>query len=433
MFEQSTHDSTVRELERFSDTRELSTTLASYLSPEDQVLQSMADASPTKWHLAHTSWFFETFVLQAYYPNYQVCNAHYAVLFNSYYQAVGPQFKRAQRGQLSRPSVAEVYEYRQHVDQHIERLITEHVSSLNGETRDQIMQLLELGINHEQQHQELLLTDIKHALSQNPIRPAFLNTAQNRTLQAAEPQPELAWVEFMEGLYCVGHSGNSFCFDNELPAHKQYSSGFKLASRPVTNGDYLQFIESGGYREPNHWLSEGWAWVQENNIRCPLYWQHQDDQWTEFSLRGQIALDPARTACHLSYYEADAYAKWAGKRLPTEVEWEIASQGIALSGNVLALDELHPTSASGTADDRQLLQLFGDVWEWTSSAYSAYPGFRIADGAVGEYNGKFMINQMVLRGGSCATPAGHIRGSYRNFFPATAQWQFSGIRLADES
>lgn len=428
MFEQVTREADTRELERFFHTRNLSTQLASYLSPEDQVLQSMPDASPTKWHLAHTSWFFETFILQPYYPDYQAANPHYAVLFNSYYQAVGPQFKRAQRGMLSRPSVDEVLSYRQYVDEHIEQLLTTHLLSLASETKHKILTLLELGINHEQQHQELLLTDIKHALSMNPMRPAFLD---NSTVDAKTNAAELQWLDFVEGIYRIGHTGDSFCFDNELPLHKQYVGGFKLASRPVSNAEYLAFIEADGYQDPAHWLSEGWAWVQENQISHPLYWQQQDDEWTEFSLCGQIKLDPAKPACHISYYEADAYAKWAGKRLPTEIEWEVASHGVAVTGNLLDVSRLHPQpSAADKANS--LLQMFGDVWEWTSSPYTAYPGFRIADGAVGEYNGKFMVNQMVLRGGSCATPVGHIRGSYRNFFPAHAQWQFSGIRLADD-
>ncbi len=416
-------------LSRFEKTRGLSIELANHLSAEDQALQSMPDASPVKWHLAHTTWFFETFILKPYSAQYTTINPHYEVMFNSYYQAVGPQFKRANRSILSRPSATEVIDYRTAVDQKLTEFIDIELPDLNAGVQQEIYNLLVLGINHEQQHQELLLTDIKHALSFNPMLPAF----KKDTVTQLTPQQisSLSWTKFSSGVYDIGHADQThFCFDNELPQHKQYLAEFQIANRLITNKEYTDFILDGGYQNPQHWLSEGWAWVEENALSHPLYWRKTDQGWSEFSLNGLISLNPASPVHHVSYYEADAYSKWVGKRLPTESEGEVASHGLETKGNLLNPNKLKPEPVDTSND--QLQQMFGDTWEWTSSPYTAYPGFTIAEGAVGEYNGKFMVNQMVLRGGSCATPQGHIRPSYRNFFPAHTQWQFSGIRLASD-
>lgn len=397
--------------------RHLSAALCQPLEIEDYGVQAMADVSPPKWHLAHTTWFFETFLLRPYLEGYAEFHPGYGYLFNSYYEAVGDRHPRPQRGLLSRPTVAEVYQYRAHVDRAMERL-------LRQADHPAVAELTTLGLHHEQQHQELLLTDLKYNLALNPLRPAYRQDVA--PAKSISPTP-LEFVGFPGGLYDLGHQAPGFAFDNESPAHRVYLQDFALANRPVTNGEYLEFIADQGYQTAAHWLAEGWAMVQSEIWQAPLYWQQRDGDWWVFTLGGMKPVNPAEPVCHISYFEADAFAQWRGDRLPTEAEWEVAASGVAIQGNLLAADHLHPQPASG---NQKLQQLYGDVWEWTQSAYLPYPGFRPAPGAVGEYNGKFMCNQMVLRGGSCVTPPGHIRPSYRNFFPPSARWQFSGLRLA---
>ena len=384
-------------------------------------MQTMPDVSPPKWHLAHTSWFFETFLLKRFSSDYTEFHPLYNYLFNSYYEAVGARYPRPQRGLLSRPTVAEIYAYREHVDRAMERLF-----GGSDETPSEAAELITLGLNHEQQHQELLLTDLKYNLGQNPLRPVYQPRQEASGARGAAP---LDWLEFPGGLVEIGHEGPGFCFDNERPRHKVYLEPYRLASRLTTNGEYLEFIEAGGYQQPRHWLSDGWATVQAEGWQAPLYWEKSGRDWSVFTLHGLEPLDEDEPVCHLSYYEADAFATWAGRSLPTEAEWEAAAAGRPIEGNLFESGALHPrppqTAGVGLA------QLYGDVWEWTSSAYSPYPGFRPAAGAVGEYNGKFMCNQLVLRGGSCATSGDHLRPTYRNFFPTNARWQFSGVRLAD--
>jgi ergothioneine biosynthesis protein EgtB len=412
--------------ERFQTVRRESETLASRLTPEDQSIQSMPDVSPTKWHLAHTTWFFETFILGRFDPEYRVFDPAFHYLFNSYYEAEGPRHPRPQRGLLSRPSCADVSAYRDHVDAAIERLIT----AAPAEAWAEAAPLIELGLHHEQQHQELILMDIKHVFSLNPLLPAY-QPPRRRASAAAAP---LDWVEFPGGLVQVGHEGEGFAFDNETPRHRLWLEPFRLANRPVTCGEFTEFIDAGGYRDPEFWLSDGWAAIQAQGWQAPLYWRHDGDGWRVFTLSGENRLDPAEPVVHVSFYEADAFAKWAGKRLPTEAEWEHAAAGAALAGNLGDSHRYHP-AADGAASDSAggLRQMIGDVWEWTASPYTPYPRFRAASGAIGEYNGKFMSNQMVLRGGAAVTPAGHIRATYRNFFPPSARWAFSGLRLADDA
>jgi len=392
--------------------RRRSLMLAEPLSDEDCGAQSMPDASPVKWHLAHTTWFFETFILERFEQHFKPFHPAFRVLFNSYYNGIGDKHPRAQRGLLTRPGMAAVRAYRADVDARIARLLA-------ALPDDELTALLVLGLQHEQQHQELILTDVKHMLAQSALYPAYLDAA----LAPAPGAAALAWIRFDGDLTEIGHQGGGFCFDNELPRHRQYLAPFSLAQRLVTNGEYLAFIEAGGYRESGLWLAEGWDWVCQQGISHPLYWQRGGDgQWREFTLHGLQRLDPGRPATHLSLYEADACAHWMGARLPTEAEWEFAAAGAEpVSGS------LHPAGAGPGAG---LAQLFGHCWQWTSSSYAPYPGYATAPGALGEYNGKFMINQYVLRGSSCVTPAGHARASYRNFFPAAARWQFTGIRLA---
>jgi len=404
-------------LERFRAVRAASERIAAPLAIEDYVVQSMPDVSPAKWHLAHTSWFYEQFLLRPRLPGYAVFHERYEYLFNSYYEAVGPRHARPERGMLTRPTVDEIRSYRAHVDEHMLRLLA-------GTGRmDELVPLVELGLAHEQQHQELMLTDIKHVLSRNPLEPAY-----RADLAAAAPSPHagsLTWSAFEGGLVEVGTDGREgFCFDNETPRHRAWLEPFELADRPATNGEYLEFIRDGGYENPAHWLADGWAMVQQQGWRHPLYWS--DDLESQFTLGGRRTLDPAAPVCHLSLYEAHAFATWAGARLPTEAEWEIATLGQPVEGHFVDSERLEPASAGGHG----LRQLYGDVWEWTGSAYAPYPGFRPAAGAIGEYNGKFMCSQLVLRGGSCVTPTGHVRPTYRNFFYPHSRWQFTGVRLA---
>ncbi|HEY9626193.1 MAG TPA: ergothioneine biosynthesis protein EgtB [Coleofasciculaceae cyanobacterium] len=404
--------------DRYQQVRALSEKICQPLEAEDYVIQTMPDVSPPKWHLAHTTWFFETFLLVPYLPNYEVFHAQYGYLFNSYYEAVGQRHPRPQRGLLARPTVKEVYQYRAYVDEAMQTLWKER-----GDRAD-VAALMELGLHHEQQHQELLLTDIKHIFAINPLRPAY------RTDLPPAASPAIItdrWLDYPGGLSAIGYEGQDFAFDNESPRHPTYLQDFWLAARLVTNGEYLEFIEAGGYSKPEYWLSEGWAMLQTQSVQAPLYWEEIDGNWWVMTLGGFVPLNPHEPVCHVSFYEADAYARWAGKRLPTEAEWEVAAAQVSLQGNLLESGRLHPCAAIGTTRPDQL---FGDVWEWTQSAYLPYPGFQPATGAIGEYNGKFMCNQMVLRGGSCATPSDHIRATYRNFFPPSTRWQFSGIRLA---
>jgi ergothioneine biosynthesis protein EgtB len=408
---------------RYHAVRRTTERLCRPLAIEDHVVQAMPDVSPTRWHLAHVSWFFETFLVAPYLPDHQPPDAAYRFLFNSYYNEVGPQFSRAARGHLSRPTVAEVHAYRARVDDAMGRLL----ESVDAERLAGLAPLVELGLHHEQQHQELILTDIKFNLAVNPLRPAYHDVAP---VPGTAPPPA-GWRAFAGGLHPIGHEGPGFAFDNEGPRHAVYLRPFRLARRLVTSGDYLAFMEDGGYRTWAHWLSEGWRTVQEWGWRAPLYWERRDGQWWTQTLSGLQPLDPHAPVAHVSYYEADAYARWRGARLPTEQEWEHAAAGAAIRGNLQETGVFHPLPLAG-GDQADLGQLFGDVWEWTQSPYVAYPGYRPPAGAVGEYNGKFMVNQMVLRGGSCVTPRSHLRASYRNFFPPDARWQFSGLRLAED-
>jgi ergothioneine biosynthesis protein EgtB len=424
--EQAGAENRAAERERFAAIRQESEGIAANLSPEDQAIQSMPDVSPTKWHLAHTSWFFETFILGPFDPAYRVFDPDFAYLFNSYYEAVGPRHPRPNRGLLSRPTVDAVGAYRDHVTTGMLRLTRE----AGEEAWRQIAPLVELGLNHEQQHQELILMDIKHVFSVNPLLPAY-QAPRPYALPAAPAA--LAWVEFAGGLEEIGHAGPGFAFDNEGPRHKVWLEPFRLACRPVTCGDYLEFVSDGGYHRPEFWLSDGWATVQQQNWQAPLYWRCENGAWRIFTLSGERRLEGAEPVCHVSFYEADAFARWAGKRLPTEAEWEVAAHAVPMTGNLADAGHFHPCPDTVTAEcESALRQMIGDVWEWTASPYVPYPRFRPVSGAIGEYNGKFMSNQMVLRGGAAVTPAGHIRTTYRNFFPPSARWAFSGLRLAED-
>jgi ergothioneine biosynthesis protein EgtB len=413
-------------LDRLRATRRLTEVLAAPLAPEDQVVQSMDDVSPTKWHRAHTTWFFETFVLGPHQPGYRPVHPTYDYLFNSYYEQVGDRHPRNRRGLISRPTCDEVAEYRQAIDRSLDEL----VAGADPATVAVITPLLELGTHHEQQHQELLLMDIKHVFSCNPQRPAYrLGT----TATGSAAPPSVGWVDVdAPGIVEVGHDGGGFAFDNEGPRHEALVRPFRLADRLVTEHEWLAFMDDGGYERAELWLSEGWATVTREGWRAPAYWHHDGDGWSVFTLGGTRPVDPATPVVHVSFYEADAFATWAGARLATEEEWEVAT---ALDGgddvpNDLATGALHPRPA---VDGPGIRQLLGDGWEWTASAYRPYPGFRPAAGAIGEYNGKFMCNQMVLRGGACVTPAGHSRPTYRNFFPPWARWAFSTVRLAADA
>ena len=405
--------------EQYRQVREASVALCAPLALEDYVVQSMPDASPAKWHLAHTTWFFEEFVLSQARTSYKFHDADFRFLFNSYYNAVGPMHTRSNRGLLSRPTVRQVLDYRTRIDERMSALL-----QAPGHVSPELARIITLGLHHEQQHQELILTDIKHLLSCNPLLPAYIEQAAPASREA----PALAFRSFDGGLVEIGYAGTQFCFDNELPRHRVYLAPFALATRLVTNAEYLEFIRDDGYDTAAHWLSDGWATVQRERWTRPIYWSESLEE--EFTLRGLVPLDPHAPVAHLSCYEADAFARWAGARLPTEFEWESAActASMPTSGNFVESRNWHPVAAAEVGG--QLLQMFGDVWEWTQSAYSPYPGYRPVSGALGEYNGKFMVNQLVLRGGSCATPRSHIRTTYRNFFNPAARWQFSGVRLA---
>ncbi len=465
-------------LERFRAVRTATAALTAPLSDEDCAVQSMPDASPAKWHLAHTSWFFETFILKARIDGYRVFHPSYEYLFNSYYNAVGPMHPRPQRGLLTRPSREEILAYRAHVDREMEKLLgacsgsggpSDEAEAGEVDRFDDVEELTTLGLHHEQQHQELLLTDIKHALSLNPLNPIYLHergtseVSESAANTASQPRASWGhansggWRSYKAGLYEIGAAPDrgEFIFDNESPRHRVYLEAFALAQRPVTAGEFARFIEAGGYQRPELWLSDGWASVVERGWRHPIYWRRADgtdqthrpgetdaasrvwENWCEFTLGGVMPIDEAAPVCHLSFYEADAYATWAGARLPTEAEWEVAASRVDAHGNFVESGALHPrvpsmnNNAAADPPERTLpSQMFGDVWEWTASPYVGYPGYSAREGALGEYNGKFMSGQMVLRGGSCVTPASHIRRTYRNFFPPHARWQFSGLRLA---
>ena len=404
-------------LYRYKLIRDTTVALTGPLSAEDCAIQSIADASPAKWHLAHTTWFFETFVLQPHVPGYRIFDPGYGYLFNSYYNGIGERHPRPERGLLSRPSLDEVLAYRRHVDEEVSETKNLPVEALA---------LIELGLHHEQQHQELVLTDVKHLLSRNPLKPAYQKNWPLTPIRAREPR----WIEFPGGLYDIGHVGPGFAFDNETPRHRVWLEDFEMASHPVTHGDFIRFIDDDGYRRPELWLSAGWDVVQARGWEAPEYWTRRDGGWHTFTLHGDVPVDPNTPICHVSFFEADAFARWAHARLPTEADWEVAARGLRIEGNFMESGALHPLALRDDVDDGALAQAFGDVWEWTRSDYAPYPGFQTAPGAVGEYNGKFMSAQYVLRGGSCATPASHIRLTYRNFFPPEARWQFSGLRLA---
>jgi ergothioneine biosynthesis protein EgtB len=424
-------------LHRYRAVRAFTTRMCEGMEAEDFVIQSSPDVSPTKWHLAHTTWFFEAFVLQPFAEGYQVLNAEYSYLFNSYYNAVGEQFCRPRRGQLSRPTVREVFEYRRYVDDHMEDLIR---SCTDADRLEQIRHTVTLGTHHEQQHQELIATDIKHVFSINPLRPHWRAAPDDGS--PVMGVPDLEWVSHPGGLVRIGYDGPDFHFDNEGKRHQVYLEPFELASRLVTNAEYQAFIEDGGYERPELWLSMGWSTVLEQRpaenewerFDKPLYWFRDGDAWWQYTLFGARPVHPDEPVVHVSYYEADAYARWAGGRLPTEAEWEAAAEGADFRQDAFSDGfRFHPQPLETAAASGRIHQMFGYVWEWTSSAYGAYPGFKPWVGAAGEYNGKFMANQLVLRGGSCATAMDHIRPSYRNFFYAGDRWQFTGFRLARDA
>lgn len=406
--------------DRLMETRRLSLQLARPLSDEDQVVQAMDDASPTKWHLAHSTWFFEAFVLPRFMPGYRLFDDSFGYCFNSYYESVGPRQPRPKRGLLTRPSAKAVRAYRAHVDEALEVLFAQGVPA-------EAAAFIELGISHEQQHQELLLTDILSLFAAEPLRPAYRETKPEISAQPATP---LDFTSFEGGIYEVGHNGDGFAYDNEGPRHEALVRPFKLANRCVTNEEWIAFIEDGGYTTPTLWLADGWNVINSEAWRGPLYFEETEGDYMQMSLLGYCPVDPAAPVTHVSLFEADAYARWAGCRLPSEFEWEVASASVPPAGRTLGADHLRPRPAA--AEDG-LQQMFGDVWEWTASAYLPYPGFKAAPGAVGEYNGKFMCNQFVLKGGSCATPDGHVRRTYRNFYYPHQRWQFTGFRLASEA
>ncbi|MBY6037719.1 ergothioneine biosynthesis protein EgtB [Fictibacillus nanhaiensis] len=418
------HVAVERLSEQFQRIRSLSEKLASKLQNEDTIIQAMPDVSPPKWHLAHTTWFFERFILKEKNPSYTPYNDQFDYLFNSYYETIGSYHPRHSRGVLSRPSMNDVYKYRRHVDDGILQLLEDY----DDELPQQIHDLIEIGLQHEQQHQELLLTDVKYNFSCNPLLPKF---AEEKSDNDSNTKSETTFVNREGGLVEIGFTGVGFSFDNERPRHKVWLEPYKLASHPVTNGEYIAFIEAGGYDQPEHWLSDGWATVKKEKWKHPLYWRKTEDGWYTFTLRGEKKLNLDEPVCHVSFYEADAFARWSGKRLPTEAEWEHAMSSVARDGNFVESEDYHPV-VDESLSSSAFKKAYGDVWEWTSSPYTSYPKSKPLEGALGEYNAKFMCNQIVLRGGSCATSKSHIRSTYRNFFPADKRWQFSGLRLAED-
>ncbi len=408
----------------FNAVRTDSEKLCEPLEVEDYGIQTMPDVSPAKWHIAHTSWFFETFILTPFSKNFKSLDPLYAHLFNSYYEQAGTFHPRPERGLLSRPTVDEVYKYRHHIN----RCMFELLSDDQHPEHSEILRRTEIGLNHEQQHQELMLTDIKHVLAYNPLKPAYKKLPVPTQTQAAE----MYWHAQPAGIYEIGKVGDGFAYDNELPRHRVYLEPFRIASRLITNSEFLEFMDAGGYKNPAHWLSDGWKTVQTQNWSAPLYWENIDNEWHEMTLSGLRRLDMDAPVSHVSLYEAAAYANWRHARLPTEMEWEIIANDLEGQGNFRDQGYLQPVSGGDSSpNNSSLVQFFGDVWEWTQSSYTPYPGYRAVEGALGEYNGKFMSSQMVLRGGSCFTPQNHIRASYRNFFYPGDRWQVSGIRLAE--
>lgn len=405
---------------KYKTIRQETENICSPLIPEDYIIQSIPEVSPAKWHLAHVSWFFENFILLPFKKDYRVFNDNYNYIFNSYYNSVGKMLEKNKRNILSRPSIQEIYDYRKHIDNNIQELVL----SAEKNILEQITPLMQIGLNHEQQHQELLMMDIKNNFYHNPLKPAYINSDTDISVYN-----KLEWIDSEEAMTNIGHDNEDFCFDNEKPLHKTYVRNFKIASRPVLNGEFLEFINAGGYDEPKYWLSDGWVAKNQEGWFAPLYWQKEDNEWLVFTLNGNKKLDENQPVCHISYYEAEAFAHWSNKRLPTEFEWEHIAKQQIIKGNFLESKRLQPFSDS---NQNKLKQIFGDVWEWTNSAYLAYPGFNSLYEGLGEYNGKFMVNQMVLRGGCCVTPESHIRATYRNFFYPQNRWQFSGMRLVKD-
>ena len=408
-------------LKQFTETRNTSRNLAMPLSDADATVQSMPDASPAKWHLAHTTWFFERMILAPFLTDYREFDPTFNFLFNSYYETIGDRQPRPRRGMITRPSLETVLDYRSHVEAGICRLLSNPLDPV-------INKLVSLGCQHEQQHQELLLTDILHLFSQNPLKPAYKDPEPLAVAKDAADQ--LRWHEFSGGIIEIGHQGAGFHFDCEAPRHRTVVEPYALGHRLITNGEWIDFIEDGGYRQPLHWLASGWDAIRSAGWSMPMYWETRDGEYWSMTLRGAQPVDRSAPVTHISYFEADAYATWAGHRLPTEAEWENAATKVPLTGNFADSGRLRPKPATGSGEELQ--QIFGDTWEWTRSPFTPYPGFKIQEGAVGEYNGKFMCGQFILRGGSCVTPPGHIRTTYRNFFPPDARWQFSGMRLAKD-
>ncbi|MDR9418057.1 ergothioneine biosynthesis protein EgtB [Gracilimonas sp.] len=406
--------------EKFKKVRGFTEEITGPLEIEDFVIQVTENASPAKWHLAHTTWFFETFLLEKELDDYDPIHPQYSYLFNSYYLQTGVPHCRARRGNISRPTVKQVFEYRESINEHVVNLI----KNATDQQYEKWAPIIEIGIHHEQQHQELLMTDLKYMFAQNPLNVAYKKVERPRV----QSVPELSWTSFKEGVYEVGHKGNDFGYDNEFPRHKTYIHDFELANRLVTNAEFIKFIESGVYSEPKWWLDEGFSTVRDDNWNAPLYWEKKDGEWWHYTLCGMQKVDPNEPVTHVSYFEADAYARWKGCRLPTEQEWEVAAESLPINGAFADAGNLHPVALQNA--DEGLQQMFGEVWQWTRSSYAPYPGYKPLPGALGEYNGKFMCNQYVLRGGSCATSKSHFRKTYRNFFHANERWQFTGIRLA---